>query len=67
MTAPSDCNFEASLKKVKSAVHLSNFYDETSKHCQWNIAQAHFFETWGDAMTYDGYASIIQPQIRPLL
>ncbi|MDC0918283.1 hypothetical protein OAQ61_04200, partial [Candidatus Marinimicrobia bacterium] len=64
--APSDCNFEASLKKVKSAVHLSSFYDETSKHCQWSIAQAHFFETWGDAMTYDGYASIIQPQIRPL-
>tara|TARA_B100001093_G_scaffold7920_1_gene7692 strand:+ start:722 stop:3805 length:3084 start_codon:yes stop_codon:yes gene_type:complete len=64
--APADYNFEASLKKVKSSVHLSNIYDETSKHCQWNIAQAHFFETWGDAMTYDGYASIIQPQIRPL-
>jgi len=64
--APSDYNFELCLSKVKSAVHLSDFYDETSKHCQWNIAQAHFFESWGDAMTYDGYASVIQPQIRPL-
>jgi len=64
--APADYNFEECLSNVKSSVHLSDFYDETSKHCQWNIAQAHFFESWGDAMTYDGYASVIQPQIRPL-
>jgi molybdopterin-containing oxidoreductase family iron-sulfur binding subunit len=64
--APADYNFEECLSKVKSAVHLSDFYDETSKNCQWNIAQSHFFEAWGDAMTYDGYASVIQPQIRPL-
>ncbi|MDP6907697.1 MAG: Fe-S-cluster-containing hydrogenase [Candidatus Marinimicrobia bacterium] len=64
--APADYNFEGGLSNVKSSVHLSDFYDETSKHCQWNIAQAHFFEAWGDAMTYDGYASVIQPQIRPL-
>ena len=64
--APADYNFEVGLSNVKSSVHLSDFYDETSKHCQWNIAQAHFFEAWGDAMTYDGYASVIQPQIRPL-
>jgi len=64
--APADYNFEGGLSNVKSSVHLSDFYDETSKHCQWNIAQSHFFEAWGDAMTYDGYASVIQPQIRPL-
>jgi Fe-S-cluster-containing dehydrogenase component/anaerobic selenocysteine-containing dehydrogenase len=64
--APADYKFKESIKKVKSTVHLSNIYDETSKLCEWNIAQAHFFETWGDAMTYDGFASIIQPQIRPL-
>ena len=64
--APADYNFEECLSNVKSSVHLSDFYDETSKHCQWNIAQAHFFEAWGDAMTYDGYASVIQPQIRQL-
>ena len=64
--APADYKFKACLSNVKSAVHLSNSYDETSKHCQWHIAQAHFFEAWGDAMTYDGYVSVIQPQIRPL-
>ena len=58
--------FAKSLGKVKNTVHLTNIVDETSKLCSWNIAMNHYFECWGDAMTYDGHVSIVQPQIMPL-
>tara|TARA_Y100001968_G_scaffold185252_2_gene169666 strand:- start:7736 stop:10819 length:3084 start_codon:yes stop_codon:yes gene_type:complete len=64
--APADLKFESLIKNVQNIVHLSNIYDETSKHSNWHIAESHFFENWGDAMSYDGYPSVIQPQIRPL-
>ncbi|MEC7822327.1 MAG: 4Fe-4S dicluster domain-containing protein, partial [Candidatus Neomarinimicrobiota bacterium] len=64
--APADLKFESLIKNVQNIVHLSNIYDETSKHSNWHIAESHFFESWGDAMSYDGYPSVIQPQIRPL-
>ena len=64
--SPVDFDFEESLKKVKNSVHLTNIIDETSKLCSWNIAMNHYFECWGDAMTYDGHVSIVQPQIMPL-
>ena len=64
--SPVDFDFTESLKKVKNSVHLTNIVDETSKLCSWNIAMNHYFECWGDAMTYDGHVSIVQPQIMPL-
>jgi Fe-S-cluster-containing dehydrogenase component len=64
--SPVDFDFAESLKKVKNSVHLTNIIDETSKLCSWNIAMNHYFECWGDAMTYDGHVSIVQPQIMPL-
>jgi Fe-S-cluster-containing dehydrogenase component len=39
---------------------------ETAELCQWHINQSHELEAWGDARTYDGTASIIQPLIAPL-
>ena len=64
--SPVDFDFAESLKNVKNSVHLTNIIDETSKLCSWNIAMNHYFECWGDAMTYDGHVSIVQPQIMPL-
>ena len=64
--SPVDFDFAESLKKVKNSVHLTSIIDETSKLCSWNIAMNHYFECWGDAMTYDGHVSIVQPQIMPL-
>ncbi len=64
--SPSDFNFGELLKNVPNSVHLTNIEDETSKLCSWNIAMTHYFECWGDAMTFDGFASIVQPQIMPL-
>ena len=64
--SPADFNFGDLLKNVPNSVHLTNILDETSKLCSWNIAMTHYFECWGDAMSYDGFVSIIQPQIMPL-
>ena len=46
--------------------HLGLYLDETGANCDWHIPQAHYLETWGDAIGYDGTASIQQPLIEPL-
>ena len=65
-TAPADLQFAKALEKVQVRVHLSDFEDETSALCQWQIPAAHFLESWGDARAFDGTASLIQPLIAPL-
>ena len=53
-------------QKVKLRVHLSEYKDETSEICHWHIPAAHYLESWGDARSYDGTVTIIQPLIEPL-
>ncbi len=65
-TAPADLNFNEALSNAGQVIHLSNFYDETSKLANWHINSAHFLEAWGDGYSYTGTRSIIQPQIEPL-
>ncbi|RMD94069.1 MAG: 4Fe-4S dicluster domain-containing protein [Calditrichaeota bacterium] len=65
-TAPVDFNFAQSLQKVKFSVHLSYYYDETSRYCTWHIPVCHPLESWSDARTYDGTVTILQPLIEPL-
>ncbi len=64
--APIDTDFENCIKSVKHSIHVSLYNDETSQTCEWHIPQAHFLESWGDAVTFDGYRSIVQPLILPL-
>jgi MoCo/4Fe-4S cofactor protein with predicted Tat translocation signal len=64
--APTDLDFARVLGKAKSSVHLSLFEDETSQKCEWHLPEAHFLESWGDARSVDGTASLIQPLIEPL-
>jgi molybdopterin-containing oxidoreductase family iron-sulfur binding subunit len=64
--APADLNFATALKKVKNSIHLGLYDDETSRLCRWHLSQAHFLEAWGDARTYDGTLSLVQPVIEPL-
>ncbi len=64
--APADLKFADALGKVNSAVHLALHDDETSQLCRWHLSRAHFLESWGDARTYDGTASLVQPLIEPL-
>jgi MoCo/4Fe-4S cofactor protein with predicted Tat translocation signal len=64
--APHDFDFVSKMKKVRTIVHLNSHYNETSEYSHWHIPEAHFLESWGEARTYDGTLSIIQPLIAPL-
>ena len=65
-SAPADVGFAAALDKVQLRVRLGLYEDETSALCHWQIPEAHFLESWGDARAYDGTVSIVQPLIAPL-
>lgn len=64
--APADLNFKSALAKVATTIHLSLYRDETSKAATWHVPMAHYLESWGDARSSDGTASVIQPMIEPL-
>ena len=65
-TAPADLQFEANLKKVPTSIHLGLDPDETSQAVTWHVPEAHYLESWGDAVTMDGTATVQQPMIEPL-
>jgi molybdopterin-containing oxidoreductase family iron-sulfur binding subunit len=52
--------------KTKLRVHLSQYRDETSELCHWQIPESHYLEAWSDARSYDGTVTIVQPIIEPL-
>jgi Fe-S-cluster-containing dehydrogenase component len=64
--APSDLDFAAALGKVETSIHLSAYVDETSEKCNWHLPRAHYLESWGDARTYDGTFTLVQPIIEPI-
>jgi MoCo/4Fe-4S cofactor protein with predicted Tat translocation signal len=64
--APADVNFAEALAKVETTIHVGLYRDETAELCQWHVPQAHFLESWGDARSFDGTYSLIQPMIEPL-
>lgn len=64
--APVDFGFADHLDKVPFRARLGPYNDETSELCHWHIPETHFLESWGDARTFDGTASIVQPLISPL-
>jgi molybdopterin-containing oxidoreductase family iron-sulfur binding subunit len=65
-TAPADVPFSAALAKVKTSVHVSTHFDETSQASTWHIPRAHYLESWGDTMSDDGTLAVVQPLIAPL-
>ncbi|HPM22969.1 MAG TPA: TAT-variant-translocated molybdopterin oxidoreductase [Phycisphaerae bacterium] len=64
--APADVRFADALAKVANSIHLSTYVDETSQRCTWHLPRAHYLESWGDALAWDGSLSIVQPLIEPL-
>ncbi len=64
--APADLDFAAALAKVETSVHYGLYRDETGRECTWHLNATHELEAWGDALAYDGTASIQQPSIAPL-
>jgi MoCo/4Fe-4S cofactor protein with predicted Tat translocation signal len=65
-TAPADLSFGDAMAKAKSSIHLSLYEDETSQRASWHLPAAHFLESWGDALSWNGTLSIVQPLIAPL-
>ena len=65
-TAPADLDWTQRLSNAKTVVRLGYYEDETSTACQWNLPQAHYLESWGDAFTSDGTLVPVQPLIAPL-
>ena len=64
--APADLGFSDALKKVKFRALLTTHANETSRICHWVIPMAHYLESWSDAQSFDGTATVIQPLIAPL-
>lgn len=64
--APADLRFGEALANVKFSVRLAPYDDETSARCTWHIPESHYLETWSDARSLDGTATIMQPLILPL-
>jgi MoCo/4Fe-4S cofactor protein with predicted Tat translocation signal len=65
-TAPADLKLSERLGKVNLKVYHGLHVDETANLCNWNVAEAHPLESWGDARAYDGTVTITQPLIAPL-
>jgi len=65
-TAPADLDFTAVIEKARLRVYHGLYEDETSRYCQWMVPAKHYLESWGDAVAFDGTASLVQPLISPL-
>jgi molybdopterin-containing oxidoreductase family iron-sulfur binding subunit len=64
--APVDVDFASALAKVPRSIHLSSYVDETSALTTHHIPRAHYLESWGDTLTYDGTYTVVQPLIDPM-
>jgi Fe-S-cluster-containing dehydrogenase component len=64
--APSDLNWAEAQDKVDEVVRLGEYFDETSEKSDCHINAAHFLESWGDAIAFDGTVLAVQPMILPL-
>ncbi len=58
--------FADALAKVPFKVSFSDRVDETSDLCDAVAITPNYLEAWGDANTYEGYYSIVQPTINPV-
>ena len=65
-TAPYDLHLSDAIRKASASVYLASEMNETAAVASWVIPEAHYLETWGDALAADGTASIQQPVIQPL-
>ncbi|MFO0597810.1 MAG: TAT-variant-translocated molybdopterin oxidoreductase [Myxococcaceae bacterium] len=64
-TAPAALGFAAAMGKV-TFVHCGVLPEETGIKANWHLPTAHFLESWGDARSWNGTVSLVQPLILPL-
>jgi len=65
--APGDLEFADLIGRVPSSLHLSYYFDETSRVCRWHLPARHALESWGDLRAFDGTAGLRQPVTVPLV
>ena len=65
-TAPVDLRFAERLARVNLVVYFSTHLDETSSYAHWSVPELHPLECWGDARSFDGTVTLLQPLIEPL-
>jgi len=65
-TAPAELDFARALERAGERIYLGAYEDETARACNWFAPAAHWLESWGDGLAWDGTLSIVQPLIRPL-
>lgn len=58
--------FADALAKVELRISLSDREDETADLCDAIAITPNYLESWGDANSYEGYYSIVQPTINPV-
>ncbi len=58
--------FTDALGKVSLKVSFADRVDETSDLCDVVAITPNYLESWGDANTYEGFYSIVQPTINPV-
>jgi len=58
--------FTDALAKVGLKVSFADRVDETSDLCDAIAITPNYLESWGDANTYEGYYSVVQPTINPV-
>lgn len=57
---------KSTLVKVKNRFYLGVNHNETADICSVTVPTAHFLESWGDALSFDGTHAIQQPMVAPL-
>src|SRR5918993_5654456 len=64
--APADLNFAEKMGKVGLVAYHGLYVDETAHLAHWNLPAAHALESWGDARSFDGTVTLMQPLIAPM-
>ncbi|HEX4195995.1 MAG TPA: 4Fe-4S dicluster domain-containing protein [Caulobacteraceae bacterium] len=64
--APDGAVMARAIGRLPFSAALGLYDDETAGACRWRAPLSHALETWSDAVSPDGTASLAQPLIRPL-
>ncbi|OWU64765.1 MAG: molybdopterin oxidoreductase, partial [Armatimonadetes bacterium Cent15-Ar3] len=67
-SAPADLKVGEVLSAATAVakIHHGLYFDETAEVADWHIPMTHTLEAWGDARSFEGTATIVQPLIAPL-
>ncbi len=63
--APAEMRLAERFATLPLLVHAGLHMDETAQLARWHVPLQHDLETWSDARTLDGTATIMQPLVRP--